>query len=92
MVFPFPFTSLQIADFAGFLILSTFIQQPIALYFSYIVHKVHVCRLQVYIQMLATVLVFLQIVIGYSAMRRMTQLKAQQFHILTLIEKSHKNR
>ncbi|XP_055303454.1 transmembrane protein 17-like [Sitodiplosis mosellana] len=82
----------KIADFAGFLILSTFIQQPIEIFFFYIVHKAKVFWLQIFVQLLATALVFLQIVIGYVAMRRMTQLKAQQFHILTLIEQSNKNR
>lgn len=82
---------LQIADFAGFLILSTFIQQPIEMYFYYIIHKARVFWLQIYIQIVMTVLVLLQIIIGYSAMRRMTQLKAQQFHILTLIDRSNKN-
>lgn len=86
------FIRIQIADFAGFLILSTFIQQPIEIYFYYIVHKAKIFWLQIYIQMFMTILVLLQIIIGYGAMRRMTQLKAQQFHILTLIDQSNKIR
>ncbi|XP_031625195.1 transmembrane protein 17-like [Contarinia nasturtii] len=82
----------KIADFAGFLILSLFIQQPIAIFFFYIVHKAKVFWLQIYLQLLVAALIFFEIVIGYISMRRMTRLKAQQFHILMLIEQSNKNR
>lgn len=83
---------IQIADLAGFLILSTFIQQPIEIYLFYIVRKMEVFWLQICVQLLITALVFLQIVIGFVAMRRMTRLKAQQFHINMLIEQSKKIR
>lgn len=83
--------SLQIADFAGFLILSTFIQQPIEIYYFYIVHKMRVNSVQLAIQLSATILVWLQIIVGYLAMRHITRMKAQQYHILSLIEQSKKS-
>lgn len=82
--------SLQIADFAGFLILSTFIQQPIEIYYFYIVHKMKVNSVQLAIQLTATILIWLQIIVGFSAMRHITRMKAQQYHILALIEQSKK--
>lgn len=47
--------------------------------------------LQFVIQFMITILILSQILIGYNAMRGMTTLKAQQFHIECLIKQCNRN-
>lgn len=43
------------------------------------------------IQLIMTILIVLQIVIGYRTIRQMTKFKAQQFHIQWLIDHDNKS-
>lgn len=46
--------------------------------------------IQFAIQLIMTVLIAVQIVIGYRTIRHMTKLKAQQFHVQMLIDHYNK--
>lgn len=72
------------------MILSALIQLPIQLYFLYII-EVKPFKVEFTIQLILTILIFLQILIGQSTMQRITKLKAQQFDIQNVIAQ-YKNR
>lgn len=72
----------------GFLILSTFIQLPIQIYLLFNLRRMHSSHLQMMIQYLTAIFLLLQIIFGYVTIRRITEVKAQQFHVKMLIERS----
>lgn len=81
----------QIPDMGGFLILSTFIQLPIQIYLLFNLRRMHASHLQMLIQYLTAAFLVLQIVFGYVTIRRITEIKAQQFHVQMLIKRSQQN-
>lgn len=75
----------------GFLILSTFIQLPIQIYLLYNLLNMHSKLLQFLIQALTAIFLLLEIAFGYMTIRRITEVKAQQFHVKMMIQRSRLN-
>lgn len=72
----------------GFLIMSTFIQLPIQIYLLCNLRRVDASQLQLLIQYVIAIFLLLQIILGYITIRRITGIKAQQFHIKMMIKRS----
>lgn len=82
------FSHFQIPDFAGFLILSGFIQLPVQLYLLYNFEKYSMESVQLVIQSLVIALIVLQLTAGYFTIRRISRVSAERFYIQKLIEKT----
>lgn len=72
----------------GFLILSAFIQLPVQMYILDNLRKAHSTTLQLIVQGLAASFLFLETILGYMTIRRITEVKAQQFHVKMIIQRN----
>lgn len=76
----------KIPDFAGFWILSTFLQLPMQLYLTFFAPQIQKFIISWCIQLLTVIFLALQIVISFFAIRKVSRERAQLFHLRQLLK------